>query len=711
MNQGPGYPGGPYGPPPHGSPYGPPGYSHSPPPGPPPPGYPPYGPPPRVDPQGMPQHRRVAPTSGSALFVERLIRILVINAVIVVAATVIGLMVASFHAFGPNTIQIGEERPSAGVDDPLAGESDATDVAPVDVEPTDLVAEPDTLTSISDALAALRTGRRSPDEVADFLSSMEVDDARRSEVSAALANYLADNSATLNDATEEKLVTVIEQWNSPQAAPDLIRALGGVGAGAKASILPVLAQTNTNSAAETISSYLGQGTLGAVASDSLWIMGPTALPYITPYVDSEIYSKRKAATQLVTEFGGAVDQGDFDSELQQLRDSSVRNRRRAAVWFLVCPIDSERRSEVALALEETMQTADELSQPHLAQALARWGDGSSLPTPLATTSPGGGTTEVPIEALVERGDDASIAAIASMLGGNQGDKAVTALVGFGDRAKPFVLPKFNDSNPFTRQKARSLLNTLNVTPAEVSTQSIKDLSSTDNAKARAAADWLSTAEVDPSLQGVAVEQLLARLANSGVDPLDPAGVDPSGIAPLDPTGGVDPLGGGPVGAPSALTSSLQLAFARWATPAEWSELLALLDQGNPALITPAVKTLVSIDDPAVTLQLEPQLTPKLLDLLTSNTMQRPTSAGMVAAGPSGEGAVLKLLHPSYDPIAMYWAADALRQIGTQKSQEPLKGLERHAIQYQLKPLINMAQQAQAEIKKRKNTGGGAPAEP
>jgi hypothetical protein len=634
----------------------------------------------------MPQHHRVAPTSDATIFVERLIRILIINVIIVVAASVIGLMAASFHNFGPPTIHFeNEQPPSTDAEEFVSSDSDSS----IDDDTTfdDDDAGEGSLDSVPAALAALRSGTRTPGKVADYLTSIEVDDSQRGAVSSALANYLADHD--LDSVTEQKFLLVIETWNSPQAAPGLIRALDRVDSSTKVQILPILAGTDTRAAADKICTYLGQGTLGVVAADSLRIMGPTALPALQSYVDSPVLAKRTQARQLVSELGGAVDASELDTRLAQLNDPSWATRRRAIVWLNVVSIASDRRSEVIEALQYALDSATYSDRPHLERALARWGGNVNSPAQVAADPAAG---KVTIETLVERGDDASLAALAAMLGGAERDEASTALVGFGNRAKPHVLAYFNDSNPFTRQKARALLATLNTPPAEASAQSIRDLASRDAAKVRSAADWLSTAAVDPSLQTLAAGQLQARLEGGEIGSDDDGGID------------------------SGTTSSVDLpvkkALARWATPAQWRELMAMLDEPYAELVTPAVTKLASIDDPAINSQLRPMLVPKLAELLLSPTLQNSVHAGMVAAGAEGEEVAQGLVNTAFDPIVVFAATDVLRQVGTEKSLDILDQLDNYSRINRAAEMRKAALAAKDEIRKRmKAAGQSTPVDP
>lgn len=323
------------------------------------PNYGPYGPPPQgpsvpLGSDGQPLYQRVDTSSDhAAASLEWFFRVIIALLGVIVLATVGGLIWVGFRK-SPSPKRGATEIAYGVYADEEETDSDGTLVE----DEYDADETGSELTSVDEALAALRSQSLPAGDVAAFFESAEVEELRRYEVSSALAEFLADNPLDAED--QMTFVRAIDRWNSAGAVTGLVRALRTrrLEDSAAQIALPVLADTGDPRAAEAIAEYLGHETLGAYAESALRSMGPTARPAVEPYVGSPVADADLRARRLMDDFDGRADPSDtpFDpasvgDSVADSPDAGLDNKNAAALAAMLWdPTKGQQAAQALLAM-------------------------------------------------------------------------------------------------------------------------------------------------------------------------------------------------------------------------------------------------------------------------------------------------------------------------------------------------------------------------
>jgi HEAT repeat protein len=591
-----------------------------------------YGPPPPrpgvpIGPDGRPLHYQVDTSSDHATAsLEWFFRIIILMLGMIVLATVGGLIYVGFRK-APNPLDrgvagVGYEEYDDETDD--SPSSDDGDVASSGIS------------SVDEALAALESGDYSAEDVANFFLSALVDEFRRSQVSGALAEYLADT--LLEQHVQETFVRAIERWNSPAAVPGLVRALRTRRLEDQAAELamPVLAESNQSLAAEALAEQLGHSELGEEAEAALRTMdADVARPIVSAYVGSSIYLVDRRAGALMDHYdrGGTTNDVALRQRLDQLTDPSLTRRRAAASYFASASVDPGLRVEVVRALQDALTDADPLTRSILSRALETWQEDDD-----------------PVVSPENRG-----AVLAAQLDDlRRDDDATRQLIGMGPAAAPHVLPYLNDPRSRARGNARNILTALKVPDSELIVQSLDDLQSADNGRPRYAAEWLLTANLSDQQRQLCAERLVVLLDDDDY----------------------------------YTKRAAAKCLARWGTSKQIPQLVRLLEHSDEGVWSAALTTLLDLEDPSAI----PYMQVPVAKLLYSTRKQQRAFADLVAGGRKSEDLAISLLDERADGIVVLGAVKVLEKVGAEKSLAPLLRI-RDAAKRLKAPLIEDAARA------------------
>jgi len=590
-----------------------------------------YGPPPPrpgipIGPDGRPLHHQVDTASDHATeSLEWFFRIIILMLGLIVLATVGGLLYVGFRK-APNPLDRGVvgggyQEYAEVTGDPSS--SDDGDVASSGIS------------TIDEALAALQSGDHSAEDVANFFLSTRVDEFRRSEVSGALAEYLADTP--LEDRVQESFVRAIDRWNSSASVPGLVRALRTrrLADSAAELAIPVLAETNQSAAAEALAEQLGHSELGDDAEAALRTMDPdVARPIVSAYVGSAIYLVDRRANNLMEHYGrGGTTNDALRQRLDQLTDPSLTRRRAAASYFANASVDPHVRVEVVRALQDALAEANPLTRSTLSRALERWQEDDD-----------------PVVSPENRG-----AVLASQLDDfRRNDDATRQLIGMGPAAAPFVLPYLNDPRSRARGNARNILTVLKTPDSELVVQSLDDLQSADDGRPRYAAEWLLTANLSDQQRQLCAERLVVLLDDDDY----------------------------------YAKRAAAKCLARWGTSKQIPQLVRLLEHSDEGVWSAALTTLLDLEDPSAI----PYMQVPVAKLLYSTRKQQRAFADLVAGGQKSEDLAISLLDERAEGIVVLGAVKVLEKVGTEKSLGPLLRI-RDAAKRLKAPLIDEAARA------------------
>ena len=204
-----------------------------------------------------------------------------------------------------------------------------------------------------------------------------------------------------------------------------------------------------------------------------------------------------------------------------LAENSMLRRRDALRYLKGQTATDNQRDKVVAA------TAPLLSDFHLrgdAKAvLSAWATADQADTLIATANAAHGrrdrdTQRTAIELLAGTGSAKAASAVGTYFGTRHDVRAAgKAFEAIGPSTAGHVLPYFNDSDHRTRQTARGLLTKWEVEEGTLAAQSLDDLQSGDDNRAREAAQWFTShVIVDEELSPKVSAALVALLANQNV---------------------------------------------------------------------------------------------------------------------------------------------------------------------------------------------------
>jgi hypothetical protein len=198
------------------------------------------------------------------------------------------------------------------------------------------------------------------------------------------------------------------------------------------------------SAAENIASKLGNAFDGDTANKALIDMGPVAEPAVLKSFNHPDGRTRDVARALIIRYNTSA-QAILTQCVSDL-NANDNNRRSAAVhWLAGAPVDANRKSEVARALNKTIPTANFFFDKDLAKVLEKWGTADNVPTLIQRLEANQTGNDEVIRALGKIRDPNGIKAIAKSYSNffNQG-AARTALLEVGPAlANPALVEAMN----------------------------------------------------------------------------------------------------------------------------------------------------------------------------------------------------------------------------------------------------------------------------
>jgi HEAT repeat protein len=288
-----------------------------------------------------------------------------------------------------------------------------------------------------------------------------------------------------------------------------------------------------------------------------------------------------------------------------------------------------------------MTNADPLTQRDLSRALEAWQDDDA---PIASSENRGAV-------LAAQLDDFS-----------RDDDAARQLIGMGPPAAPHVLPYLNHSSSRARDHARNILTVLKIPDNELNVQSIDDLQSADAKRQRNAAEWLLTANLNDEERKLCAERLVVLLDSSDY----------------------------------FTKQAAAKCLARWGTSKQIPQLVQLLGHSDVGVWSPALITLLNLQDPAAI----PYMRVPVAKLLYSSRTQTRCYNDLVSAGEKSEDLAISLLDPNAEGVVVLGAVKVLEKVGTQKSLGPLLRI-RDAAKRLKAPLIeDAARDAGVQIQDR-----------
>jgi hypothetical protein len=292
-----------------------------------------------------------------------------------------------------------------------------------------------------------------------FADNAPENDAQRAKAAPLLAKLL-DNLSSKMDVLALK---ALKLWATSDTLPQLTayaRREANAGRGDQA-LLDALSKFADDAAGEAIALQLTNPALRTQAGQALLKLGPTALKYVLPYVDSADVNGQLEARRLTPLLNVPADRF-YDQFLADLGGADKTRTRSALQYLASLRPDATNRARIATALNGPLLDADAMIRQDALNAIQVWG-GRENTTALLTlleSDPGA--------------PDASKVQLISILGALQDPKAATtlaeglthaslrpivsrALIVFGSGAEDAVAPFLKSTDPEARYAACRIL--------------------------------------------------------------------------------------------------------------------------------------------------------------------------------------------------------------------------------------------------------------
>lgn len=510
-------------------------------------------------------------------------------------------------------------------------------------------------TDVATALAALQSGQvQQQQQGIAWLTSAAVEPNSQQAVVRALAAALQSE----NPGIRNQALAALQTWATPQAAADVAQAAADKRVNA-VEALQLLGRLGDASVAPTVIAFLDYPFAeGQQAEETFTRLSPAVHEDLIAHFNDPLDRLRQRVRKILAETGAdaaaIVEQcaADLASRDEKVRRVSVE-------WLMNAPVMAEEQAAVSQALAPLTATDDAATRRRVLTALLTWGDADAVEVLVQGLKAKELDFRRGVEKLAMHPSAEVAATLCALLDhAFEGQRVEEALQGMPQVAEAEVVKLVNDPRGRARQRARRLLAEYKTDPALILKQSMLDFASEEPPRRALALEYFVTAEiVEPQREAVAelIQPLLAdtEAKNRG---------------------------------------QLSKAFCRWAGEEHKAQLEMLLAEKRKEIYLPALRRMVVLDSRRAAVA---------LSRLFQEFFPRGDSVRLLRSmGAEAEDAVLILLTDKNEGTIAE-ACKVLKDIGTDKSLQPLTTLGRRATVAKKPKIAKAAQQAIEAIQARK----------
>jgi predicted Zn finger-like uncharacterized protein len=351
--------------------------------------------------------------------------------------------------------------------------------------------------NVDEALARLQDndpGTRR--EGANWLEKAVRDEGRRGEVNGALEPLLSDGDPQVRNAA----VKAMKTWGpSKDNVPALMKVLNDANMETRQVAIQVLGDLKDAQAAEALAARLPDFFDRSHASKALRDIGPSAEKAVLPYFFHTDGGVQAEARSLLKGYG-TKQSALLDAALAELKSPNANMRRSAAEWFAKANPNTERRGEVAGALEGFLTDQDWGARNAGLDALAIWATKENVPGLLEVVKDDQAAHDARHKAMRILGklkDGRAAGPLCQRLS-NFGDRdeASKALQELGPAAEKEVAKYVFDKDAGIRAKAQLLLKGYGTKDDFLVDKAVDLLKGNETERRKLAAEWLGQQNSD-----------------------------------------------------------------------------------------------------------------------------------------------------------------------------------------------------------------------
>lgn len=450
-------------------------------------------------------------------------------------------------------------------------------------------------------------------------------------------NGLVKALRTSNQDGRRAAVRALDTWGDETSAGAVANALSPRNPLNK-DLMDLLAKWKETIGCAEIAELLESDPDANDAYLTLKAIGPDSAPYVAEYLRTS-GTARDYARRLIDEWGINADDAAVGLYLDKIQNGDDRERDEAAEKLATVPASDLKRSEVLRVLHRALEVEDTRNEA-LMKALATWGDESSLPTAHIVLEGISFGRDEAVRLVARIKSESSIPYLVELLSdrGTLGSRAKNALIGYGDAATEHVLKSMNDPDDAVRKSARSVAQQLNVTEDQILEQCISDLRSSEDRRAQAAFEYVSTIDAESARNK---HPELADAIVTGFKKLSPFDKD----------------------------DNINIVL-RWTSEENAEQLISLLAERDEAVWTPVFKRILDFEDQSLAAN-------PTADLL-SDFFKREKALGiMTERGAASEDLAIIMLDHS-DPDVLVEMCKLLANYGSEKCIPNLTRLSKAA---------------------------------
>jgi HEAT repeat protein len=394
------------------------------------------------------------------------------------------------------------------------------------------------ITNVDDAIEALGMDHFSmPMKGADWLVANPVDQGKRAAAVKALRDRMEKPH---NSQLSDRCIKALGKWGTKEDAPAVAKMLKTFGIDRRQTC-EVLADWKDPVVAPEIAALLEQrGADGDAAERALEKIGKGCEAAVRAQLTLDHKDASARAERVLASYGVDVADAVVTARLADIKSGDGTRRREAAKRLADMPLKAERQTEVARALDSQVTDRDHGAREEALKALLVWGDKTSAVTVARFVKAETFSNKNAVAVLAKLKEPSTIDAFVHLfdnafISDVEFNKAVIA---FGPEGEKAALASMHDSRHRAQERARAILADMGTKPDVLLTQTLKDMSSTDNRRAESALKWLSTANIDDSRRaevadklGPALKSIPRHLQAAALDVLVRCN-SPSGIAAL-----------------------------------------------------------------------------------------------------------------------------------------------------------------------------------
>lgn len=438
--------------------------------------------------------------------------------------------------------------------------------------------------SVQDAIDALNSGDwQRQKQGAEWLASNPVDEAKRGEAAKALEGQLS----SIHRDIAENCLKALGAWGSKENSPRVITAMKEYRLDRKLAI-EQLGKWQDPLSSVALAEFLDDGgSDGEAAFKALEQIGPPAQAAVRAYLDPKRPRANQRAEKLLTGYGVDVADATITAHIARLKTNDFFQRNDSIKALAAMTLKPERQTEVARALDAFMGGNDRQGREEAMAALLVWGDKESLAGVVRYLKSETFVNKNALTFLSKFKEPEALEAMALLLDNLFVDdtELTKALAAFGEEGEKAVLKSLHDPRRKARDRARAVLTKLDTKPDTLLTQTLTDLTSPEDQRARSALEWLATATVDESRKKEVTGKLIEATRHPSPFVQGPAA---EALVKLNDPATVPDLAALLINGNAK--GQLQIAFFKAGAAAE-DLLIGLLTQDDPGVVMFAIQRL------------------------------------------------------------------------------------------------------------------------